>query len=127
MAASRRSALVSLQPHTGQRVALVVPDQLVQEVPRLVAINVTAPPKVLAARLAARGREAAADIEARLTRADLALPAGIEAVTVENDASLEEGVARFVAALEAASLRLRLKPMPINGWRDAVRRTLTKS
>lgn len=65
-------------------------------------ILVTAPVPVLAARLAARGRESAADIAVRLTR-EAASPGETKMETVLNDASLEEGVARFVAALTRAT------------------------
>jgi phosphonate metabolism protein PhnN/1,5-bisphosphokinase (PRPP-forming) len=61
-------------------------------------IQVTAPPAILAARLAARGRESAADIAARLSRA-VALPRHISVHTVVNDATPEQGIARFLAAL----------------------------
>jgi phosphonate metabolism protein PhnN/1,5-bisphosphokinase (PRPP-forming) len=61
-------------------------------------IEVTAPPEVLAERLAARGRESAADVAARLARA-VAIPAGVDVRTVMNDATPEAGAARFLAAL----------------------------
>lgn len=63
-------------------------------------IEVTAPPSVLAARLAARGREASEQRAARLAR-HVALPEGVTVQTVVNDATPEEGVARFLAALGA--------------------------
>ena len=69
--------------------------------PDLRVILVTAPPEVLAARLASRGRETEADIAARLGRASFDLPQGIKAVTVLNDGAVETGVARFLAALQA--------------------------
>lgn len=59
-------------------------------------VEVTAPPEVLAVRLAARGRESAADVAARLSRA---APSFEGAIQVLNDRSVEEGVARFVAAV----------------------------
>jgi len=65
-------------------------------------IMVTAPREILARRLTARGREAEADIAERLARA-VPLPAGIAVETVMNDASLEEGVARFLGALNRAA------------------------
>ncbi len=65
-------------------------------------IAVTAPPDILAARLAARGREDAADAARRLTRT-VALPAAVPVETVANDASLADGVARFLAALSRAA------------------------
>lgn len=68
--------------------------------PGLLVIVVTAPPAVLAARLAARGREARDDQAARLARAAFALPDGIAPRIVMNDASPEQGLARFIAALQ---------------------------
>ena len=61
-------------------------------------IEVTAPPDVLAARLAARGREEAGDVVRRLRRS-AAIPEEVGAETVWNDGTLAEGEARFVAAL----------------------------
>ena len=66
----------------------------------LLVLEITAPPAVLAARLAARGREDAADIAARLAR-EAPLPPGLDLVRVMNDGPVEQGVARVVAALRA--------------------------
>jgi ribose 1,5-bisphosphokinase len=68
--------------------------------PEMRVILVTAPAAILASRLAARGRESAADIADRLDRAGFALPEGIRAVEVLNDATPEVGIARFLAALQ---------------------------
>jgi len=65
-------------------------------------IEVTAPAETLAVRLGARGREGSADVAARLARS-IELPAHIPFETVLNDSSLEEGVARFLAALNRAA------------------------
>lgn len=69
--------------------------------PGLKVINITAPAAVLAERLAARGRETRAQIEARLSRADLSLPQGLPVIEVSNDASPEAGIARLLQALRA--------------------------
>ncbi len=69
--------------------------------PALEVVMVTAPAPVLAARLAARGRERPGDIAARLDRSALAAPEG--AACVVNDASVAEGVARLAAALSLAA------------------------
>ena len=61
-------------------------------------IEVTAPPEILAARLAARGRETAADVARRLART-AAIPEGVAVETVWNDGPLQTGIDRFVAAL----------------------------
>jgi ribose 1,5-bisphosphokinase len=71
--------------------------------PDLQVILVTAPDDILAARLAARGRESEADIRARLARADFTLPEGIRAQTVVNDGTPEAGVARLLSALQPSS------------------------
>jgi len=69
-------------------------------------IEITAPPDILAARLASRGREAAADVASRLARS-IALPDHVPAETVVNDGPLADGVARFVAALNRAAAGVR--------------------
>ena len=69
-------------------------------------LNITAPLAVLAARLAARGRETAEDIAARLAR-EAALPAGLDVATVSNDATPEDGAARIVAELSRAAADAR--------------------
>jgi len=68
--------------------------------PGLVVVLVTAPVAVLAQRLAARGREQAADIAARLDRAGFDLPDGMTVRQVVNDGTPEQGVARLLAALQ---------------------------
>ncbi|MBN2907045.1 MAG: phosphonate metabolism protein/1,5-bisphosphokinase (PRPP-forming) PhnN [Rhodobacteraceae bacterium] len=70
--------------------------------PGLRVIHVTACPQVLAQRLAGRGRESAAQIEARLARADYALPRGMDVTTIANDGALEGAVAAVLAALQPA-------------------------
>ncbi|QEE45686.1 phosphonate metabolism protein/1,5-bisphosphokinase (PRPP-forming) PhnN [Rhizobium sp. WL3] len=57
--------------------------------PHLVVVNVTARPEILAKRLAARGRETAADIEARLTRSSQPLPPDLHVVTIDNSGELD--------------------------------------
>lgn len=68
--------------------------------PGLRVILITAPDIVLAARLAARGRETNEDIRARLTRAAFEMPQGIAFQTVVNDATPEVGTSRLLAALQ---------------------------
>lgn len=65
-------------------------------------IAVTAPDDVLAARLAARGRETAEDIAARLARAGSAMPSGADVAVVENAGTLDAAVAAFCAVLRPA-------------------------
>ena len=61
-------------------------------------LEITAPPDVLARRLAARGRESTADIAARLARA-IPLPGGLDVVRVLNAGSPEAGIAAVLEAL----------------------------
>lgn len=65
-------------------------------------LAITAPVEVLAHRLAARGRETAADIAARLSR-EAVVPPGLPVETVQNDSTVENGVARVLAALNRAA------------------------
>lgn len=76
-------------------------------------IEVTAPADVLAARLAARGRETAADVAGRLARR-VAMPEGIEVATVMNDATPEVGAKRFLERLVQCA-RERLRGVEANG------------
>jgi phosphonate metabolism protein PhnN/1,5-bisphosphokinase (PRPP-forming) len=68
----------------------------------LVVIEVTAPPEILASRLAARGRESPAEIAARLSRAVAERPAGPETVRLCNDGTLDVAIAGFIALLRSA-------------------------
>lgn len=69
--------------------------------PNLTVIHITAPLSVLADRLAARGRETRADIEARLARADTALPADIPVIEIVNDTTPNAAITRLLQALRA--------------------------
>jgi phosphonate metabolism protein PhnN/1,5-bisphosphokinase (PRPP-forming) len=64
-------------------------------------VVVTAPPEVLAKRLAGRGRESADDILARLRRAQDAFPTGPDVAIIVNDASAEEGIRAFLAVIRS--------------------------
>ncbi|PYB71864.1 phosphonate metabolism protein/1,5-bisphosphokinase (PRPP-forming) PhnN [Rhizobium wuzhouense] len=81
----------------GSRSAL---DRFQAVFPRLVVVNVTARPDVLAVRLAARGRESAQEIEARLARAVEPLPDSFETVTIDNSGALETATRQLVSLLE---------------------------
>jgi ribose 1,5-bisphosphokinase len=66
---------------------------------RVVVIEISAPPAVLAKRLAARGRESEADIAARLARE---APLAARTATlrrISNDRSVAEGAAELIALL----------------------------
>lgn len=68
----------------------------------VLVLEITASPAVLAARLAARGREDAADQAARLAR-QVAPAAAVASVRILNDTTVAEGVAAVLAALSRAA------------------------
>ncbi|EAS48760.1 putative PhnN protein involved in phosphonate metabolism [Aurantimonas manganoxydans SI85-9A1] len=72
---------------------------------RLAIVEITAPPAVLIARIAARGREAPEEISARIARqVELTVPPGAEAHhRIVNDASPQDGRRKLVEILRAAS------------------------
>lgn len=67
----------------------------------LAIIEVTAPVEVLAQRLAARGRESAADIAERLERSDAVSVEGSEVIRIATVGTVEESLRKFLAALAA--------------------------
>jgi len=67
--------------------------------PDLQIMNVTAPVRILAERLAARGREGADDVAKRLDRSGAFVIEGAGVVNVVNDGGPEQGIERFVNAL----------------------------
>ena len=69
-------------------------------------IEITAPGDILATRLAARGRESAAEIAERIAR-NVPVPSGPDVETLVNDSTLEAGIAAFVAALNRAAESVR--------------------
>ncbi|THV22299.1 phosphonate metabolism protein/1,5-bisphosphokinase (PRPP-forming) PhnN [Peteryoungia ipomoeae] len=77
----------------GSRSAL---PQFEERFAKLVVVNVTARPDALAARLAARGRETAAEIEARLNRTTEPPPSGAHVVTINNSGALEAGAQKLI-------------------------------
>ncbi|TVS00718.1 MAG: phosphonate metabolism protein/1,5-bisphosphokinase (PRPP-forming) PhnN [Rhodobacteraceae bacterium] len=81
----------------GSRKAL---PEIARSYPQLLVLVVTAPIGVLAERLAARGRESAADIAARLRRAKMPLPDG--AIVILNDGPLDAGVTQIEAEITRA-------------------------
>lgn len=87
----------------GRSVIVNVSRELIDDLRRRLApirvLLVTAPPAILAARLAARGRETEAEILERLHRAGEMTVDGRDVVTITNDGPLERAVDRFVAVL----------------------------
>jgi phosphonate metabolism protein PhnN/1,5-bisphosphokinase (PRPP-forming) len=77
----------------------------------LLVLEVTAPPALLAARLAGRGRESAADIAARLAR-ESPLPPGLAVLPVVNDGTVEEGVTRMLRALTGVTIGIAPQMRP---------------
>ena len=69
----------------------------------VIVISVIVPPDVLRARLEARGRESAADIERRLARAAALEVTGPDVRHIVNDGAIEQGVARFLDAIGATA------------------------
>jgi ribose 1,5-bisphosphokinase len=74
--------------------------------PGMAVLALTASAEVLSARLAARGRESAEDVAARLARAGAWEVAGQDVIRVENDRPLDATLAAVLAAL-----------YPESGWR----------
>jgi thymidine phosphorylase len=72
-------------------------------VPNLVVIEVSAPVSVLAERILARGRETPEEVRQRVMRKVEPFPADVEVVRVSNDGTLEQGIGRFIAALDRAT------------------------
>jgi thymidine phosphorylase len=72
-------------------------------VAQVVVVDITAPPDLVARRLAARGRESDAQVAERLARPTPPCPAGVEVVSVANDADIATGVAQLVAAIRLHS------------------------
>ncbi len=68
---------------------------------RVIVLNITAPVPVLAQRLAARGRESAANIAARLRREAPLTAERAEIITIMNDRSVAEAAQELLAALRA--------------------------
>ncbi|RDU96184.1 phosphonate metabolism protein/1,5-bisphosphokinase (PRPP-forming) PhnN [Trinickia dinghuensis] len=71
--------------------------------PALTAVHIDAHPDVLAARLAARGRETRDEVQARLARrVPLALDADVALETIDNSGGIEEAGHALLAVLRSA-------------------------
>ncbi|MCH2093702.1 MAG: phosphonate metabolism protein/1,5-bisphosphokinase (PRPP-forming) PhnN [Rhodobacteraceae bacterium] len=66
-------------------------------------ILLTAPPAVLAARLAERGRETQGDITTRLLRAGFDMPDNLPVTEISNDRPLKQTVQRVLSIVQAES------------------------
>jgi ribose 1,5-bisphosphokinase len=78
-----------------------------------VVVHVTAPPEILAQRLAGRGRETEAGISHRLQRATIGLPPQESWVEIDNSGALEAA-----AAILLATIRQTLNGMHIRSGED---------
>ena len=84
-------------------------------------VEVTASRDILAARLAARGRESAEDIAQRLDRTTTSYPPDIDVISVLNNTTREDGVERFVTAIRrAVPGTLRIRRLPIDTWHENI-------
>lgn len=82
----------------------IVPQAEALGVP-VAVLHVTAQPQTLARRLAARGRESAEDIAARLQREAPLMTRAAPVIEIANDADLAAGEAAFIAAVERLTQR----------------------
>lgn len=73
---------------------------------KLVVVEITARPDVIAQRLKGRGRESASEIRERLNRSVDRLP--IEAIEIDNSGAIEIGGERFVKLLQGLMARSEL-------------------
>lgn len=86
--------------HVVANVSRGVLDQARAAFPSVRVVSVSVPEEALRARLEARGREDAADIDRRLARASALAVAGPDVRTVVNDGTVAVGVASFLKALQ---------------------------
>jgi len=88
----------------GRTIVVNVSRGVIDEARRLARVQVlslTVPAEVLRRRLAARGRESTADVEARVARAEAFAVTGPDVVTVVNDGSVEAALAQILDAIRA--------------------------
>ncbi len=96
-------------------------DQIAERYDKLVVLEVTAPRDVLAARLAARGRESEEDIQRRLDREVAPYPSGVEVLTIQNDTTPAEGIERFLRTIRRTNPgTLKVRRVPIDTWHENV-------
>jgi phosphonate metabolism protein PhnN/1,5-bisphosphokinase (PRPP-forming) len=77
-----------------------VVERAIEKYRRCFVLLVTASTEVRAKRLADRGRESAEQVAARLAREGAPIPAGVDAITIDNSGTLEDGISGFVSALK---------------------------
>jgi ribose 1,5-bisphosphokinase len=77
--------------------------QAIERFPALCAVHIDAQAEILAARLAARGRETLDEVRARLARrVPLSVPPRVALTTIDNSGALETAGQALVEALRAA-------------------------
>lgn len=89
--------------HVIANVSRGVLDEARAALPPVIVVSIVVPAEVLRARLEARGRETAADIERRLARAAALAVSGPDVRQVVNDGPVEQGVARLLDAIGATA------------------------
>ncbi len=89
-------------------------DEMNKRVPNLVVVEVSAPPEVLAQRIAGRGRETQEQILARLERQVDPFPVGILSQCVSNDSDSVTGIDRFIKVLQQPVLVCVTRMVPID-------------
>jgi phosphonate metabolism protein PhnN/1,5-bisphosphokinase (PRPP-forming) len=87
--------------HVIASVSRQVIDEARTRFPPVRVIAITAPPDLIARRLAARGRESAVEIAGRLDRAVLPV-GGADVIRIDNSGPAEDAIGRFVAVLTQA-------------------------
>ncbi|WP_290684484.1 MULTISPECIES: phosphonate metabolism protein/1,5-bisphosphokinase (PRPP-forming) PhnN [unclassified Haematobacter] len=81
-------------------------ERAVEVFPALRILQITAPPEVLAHRLAQRGRETAGEIAQRLVRDTAPLPRNLAVSTIDNGGALEVAVEQFLHELDRVPRRV---------------------
>lgn len=71
--------------------------------PDLIVLSITADPETLRARLEARNRETAAEIEARLIRASTPIPASVPTIEISNAGMLRDALQQMVDVFTATA------------------------
>ncbi|PLS22975.1 phosphonate metabolism protein/1,5-bisphosphokinase (PRPP-forming) PhnN [Neptunicoccus cionae] len=88
----------------GSRAAM---PEILRRYPQVRVLSLSVTPEVLRQRLIERGRETPAEIEARLTRAGLALETPAHVIEIDNSGTLDHAVERMVAAFTPAAEPVR--------------------
>ena len=104
-AVHEKLALGHLVVANGSRSVL---DRFARTFGRLLVVNVTAAPEVLASRLEARGRESRDDILKRLKRGSLEIRGDYQVVTIDNSGDVATAARALIEALERVRTKVNL-------------------